>query len=90
MAKSTDKITMKPASDFFTFKNSEVRKGFVYGETDEFSYNVTKDPVHVNDLNATILQLMGIDHEKFTVKFQGLAQRLTGVEGAKSIPQLIA
>jgi hypothetical protein len=65
------------------------KPGFVYGETDEFSYNITQDPVHVNDLNATILQAMGVDHERFTVKFQGLDQRLTGVEGAKVIPALL-
>lgn len=63
--------------------------GVVYGETDDYSYNVVKDPVHVNDLNATILQCLGIDHERFTVKFQGLDQRLTGVEGAKVIPELV-
>ncbi len=65
------------------------KKGIVYGETDDFSYNVVQNPVHVNDINATILSCMGIDHEKFTVKFQGLDQRLTGVEGAKPVPALI-
>src|SRR6185369_10621156 len=57
-----------------------VKGGTVYGETDDFSYNVVKDGVHLNDLNATILHCLGIDHEKFTYKFQGLDQRLTGVE----------
>jgi hypothetical protein len=57
-----------------------VKGGIEYGETDDFSYNIVKDPVHINDLNATILQLMGIDHRKFSFKFQGLDQRLTGVE----------
>jgi hypothetical protein len=66
-----------------------VRGGQVYGETDEFSYNVVQDPAHINDVNATILQCLGIDHERFTVKFQGLDQRLTGVEQPKVIPQLL-
>jgi arylsulfatase A-like enzyme len=51
-----------------------------HGETDDFSYNIVENPVHVNDLNATILHCLGIDHERFTFKFQGLDQRLTGVE----------
>src|SRR5436190_18030192 len=66
------------------------RGGTVYGETDDFSYNVVKDPVHINDLNATILHCLGIDHEKFSVKFQGLDQRLTGVESPHVIKELIA
>jgi uncharacterized protein (DUF1501 family) len=56
-----------------------VKGGMVYGETDDFSYNIVKDPVHVRDLHATILKLMGIDHERLTFKFQGLDQKLTGV-----------
>jgi hypothetical protein len=67
-----------------------VKGGTVYGETDDFSYNVTTDPCHVNDLNATLLHCLGIDHEKFSVKFQGLDQRLTGVEGAKVVKALLA
>src|SRR6185436_250278 len=47
-----------------------VKPGYVHGETDDFSYNVTKDPVHIHDLHATILHLLGIDHEKLTYKFQ--------------------
>ena len=57
-----------------------IKKGFVHGETDDFSYNIVKDPVHINDINATILHCMGVDHKQFTFKFQGLEQRLTGVE----------
>ncbi|MBU6293165.1 MAG: DUF1501 domain-containing protein [Planctomycetes bacterium] len=67
-----------------------IRGGQVFGETDDFSYNITKDPVHVNDLNATILHCLGIDHERFTFKFQGLDQRLTGVEPQKVINGLLA
>lgn len=62
-----------------------VQGGVVHGETDEFSYNITKDPVHIRDLNATILHLMGIDHERFVYPFQGLDQRLTGVEPSAPI-----
>lgn len=67
-----------------------VRGGLVHGETDDFSYNVVKDPVHINEMNATILHLMGIDHERFTFKFQGLDQRLTGVEPMRVIRALLA
>jgi hypothetical protein len=58
-----------------------VKKGFSHGETDDFSYNITRDPVHVHDLNATILHLMGVDHKKLTYKFQGRDYRLTDVHG---------
>jgi hypothetical protein len=58
-----------------------IRKGITYGETDEFSYNVVRDPVHVHDLQATILHLLGIDHEQLIFKFQGRRYRLTDVAG---------
>ncbi len=67
-----------------------IKAGIVYGETDDFSYNVVENPVHVNDLNATILHCLGIDHERFTFKFQGLDQRLTGVEAANPVTALLA
>jgi hypothetical protein len=67
-----------------------IRRGIVHGETDDFSYNIVEKPVHVNDLNATMLHCLGIDHERFTFKFQGLDQRLTGVEGARTVPDLLA
>jgi len=67
-----------------------IKPGTVYGETDEMSYNIVKDPVHVRDLHATMLHLMGIDHERFSFKFQGLDQRLTGVVPAKVLPGLLA
>jgi hypothetical protein len=57
-----------------------VRPGIVYGETDDFSYNVIDKPVHIHDLNATLLHCLGIDHRRLSVKFQGLDVRLTGVE----------
>jgi len=67
-----------------------VKGGVSYGETDDFSYNAVENPVHVNDLNATILHLMGIDHERFTFKFQGLDQRLTGVEQQRVVHEILA
>lgn len=67
-----------------------VKAGIEHGQTDDFSYNVIENPVHVNDFNATILHCLGIDHERFTVKFQGLDQRLTGVESPKVIKELLA
>ncbi len=67
-----------------------IRGGTIYGETDDFSYNVVEKPAHVNDLNATILHCLGIDHKRFTYKFQGLEQRLTGVEEQRVIDELLA
>lgn len=63
--------------------------GMIYGETDDFSYNIVKDPVHIRDFHATILNQLGYDHERLTYKYQGLDQRLTGVIPAKVIPELI-
>lgn len=60
-----------------------VRAGYEHGETDDFCYNIVRDGVHINDLNATILHAMGVDHERLTFPYQGLDQKLTGVEGAK-------
>ncbi|QDU38986.1 hypothetical protein Mal4_33180 [Maioricimonas rarisocia] len=58
-----------------------VKPGVVYGETDDFCYNVVRDPVHVHDLNATLLHLLGIDHTRLTYRFQGRHYRLTDVHG---------
>ena len=60
---------------------SLVKPGITYGETDDFSYNIVKDPVHIHDLHATMLHLLGIDHTKLTFKFQGRDFRLTDVHG---------
>jgi len=57
-----------------------IKPGVVYGETDDFCYNITENPVHIHDLNATILKCLGIDHSRLTYNFQGLDMRLTGVE----------
>ena len=58
-----------------------VKPGVTYGETDEFSYNITSNPVHIHDLHATMLHLLGIDHKKLTFPFQGRNFRLTDVSG---------
>ena len=62
--------------------------GLSYGQTDEFAYNIVEDPVSVSDLNATILHNLGIDHERFTYPFQGLDNKLTGVDHASVIGEL--
>lgn len=67
-----------------------IKGGTIYGETDEFSYNIIKDPVHIRDFHATVLHLLGIDHERFSLKVQGLDARLTGVEPARVIHELLA
>ncbi|GAB5406742.1 MAG: DUF1501 domain-containing protein [Aureliella sp.] len=66
------------------------KRGFDYGLTDDYSYNILENPVHINDFNATILHALGIDHERFSVKYQGLDWRLTGVEGARTVTELLA
>ena len=67
-----------------------VKSGVSYGETDELGYNAVKDVVHVRDFHATLLHLLGIDHHRFSKKFQGLDMRLTGVEPAKVIKGILA
>lgn len=67
-----------------------VQPGVVHGETCEFGYNVVSDGVHVRDFHATLLHLMGIDHQRFSVKFQGLDARLTGVEPARVVQEVLA
>ena len=66
-----------------------MKPGIVHGETDDYSYNIVKDPVHVHDMNATILHCMGIDHTKLTYRFQGRYFRLTDVHGSL-VKQLLA
>jgi hypothetical protein len=58
-----------------------VKPGIVYGETDEFGYNIAKDPVHVHDFHATVLHLLGLNHEQLIFKHQGRRYRLTDVSG---------
>ncbi|MBL8209002.1 MAG: DUF1501 domain-containing protein, partial [Blastocatellia bacterium] len=66
-----------------------LKKGLTLGETDDFSYNVVRDPVSVYDLQATILHLLGIDHKRLTYKFQGRYFRLTDVHG-ELVPKILA
>ena len=65
-----------------------VKPGLIYGETDEFGYNITQDPVHVHDFQATILHLLGIDHERLAFKYKGRRFRLTDVHGTLVKPIL--
>ena len=67
-----------------------VKPGITVGKTDELGFNVVEDPVHVHDLQATILQLMGIDHTRLSFRSQGLDFRLTGVEPHHAVKKLIA
>ncbi len=64
--------------------------GVSYGRTDDFSYNIVENPVHIRDLNATILHLLGIDHRRLSVKYQGLDHRLTGVLPARVVKPILA
>ncbi len=66
-----------------------IKPGIIHGATDEFSYNVTEDPVHIHELNATILHCLGIDHRRLSYKFQGLDVRLTGVEEVNPVHQIL-
>ena len=65
------------------------KAGTIHGETDDFSYNIVQDPVHIRDFHATVLHQLGFDHERFTFKHQGLDQKLTGVLPARVIKDLI-
>jgi hypothetical protein len=66
-----------------------IRGGITYGATDELGYNAVEDVVHVRDLHATMLHLLGIDHRRFSVRFQGLDMRLTGVEQARVVKSIL-
>ncbi len=65
------------------------KPGIDHGETDDYSYNIIKDPVHINDLNASILHNLGINHKRLTYKYQGLDQRLTGVEEHHPVKEIL-
>jgi hypothetical protein len=67
-----------------------LKRGFIHGETDDIGFGVAEGRVHVRDLHATILHLMGLDHERLTYKFQGLDARLTGVEPARVVDEVLA
>jgi hypothetical protein len=67
-----------------------IKGGYEFGQTDEWAYNIVEGGVHIRDLNATILNRLGINHERFTFKFRGLNQRLTGVEKARVVDEILA
>ena len=67
-----------------------IKGGIEYGKTDDHCYNIVENPVHIRDMNATILHQMGIDHNRLTFKYQGLEQRLTGVEESRVIKEVLA
>ena len=67
-----------------------IKPAIVYGTTDDFSYNIVENPVHVNDLHATILHCLGLDHERLSVKYQGLDVRLSGVEEHHPVKAILA
>ena len=72
------------------FAGGGIKGGFEFGKTDEFSYNVAEDPVHLRDLHATMLHCLGIDHHRFTYRFRGLHVGLTGVEEAHVVKPILA
>jgi len=66
-----------------------VKRGFEFGKTDDYCYNIVENPVHIRDLNATVLHQLGIDHNKLTFKYQGLDQKLVGVEPAHVVKEIL-
>jgi hypothetical protein len=66
-----------------------VKAGYSHGETDDFSYGIAKDPVHIHDFNATLMHILGIDHDRLRFRYQGRDFKLTDVEG-KVIKELLA
>jgi hypothetical protein len=67
-----------------------IKPGSVHGETDDFGWNITRDPVHLRDLHATMLNQLGLNHERFVFPYRGLDQKLVGVEPAKVVKQILA
>lgn len=67
-----------------------IRRGFEFGRTDDYCYNIVEDPVHIRDMNATILHQLGIDHNRLTFRYQGLDQKLTGAEPARVVDEILA
>ena len=72
------------------FAGGGMKPGVTLGKTDELGFNAVEDKLHVRDLHATILHLLGLDHERLTFKFQGLDMKLTGVEEAHVIKKILA
>ena len=77
--------------DAFTmwFAGGGFRPGFTYGETDEFGFGPVSGATHVRDVHATLLHQLGLDHERLSIRSQGLDQRLTGVEPARVLHELL-
>ena len=67
-----------------------VKPGIEYGKTDDFCYNIAENPVHLRDLHATMLHILGIDHKQFTYPFRGLDTKLTGVEEAHVVRDILS
>jgi len=74
-------ITLAPVSLALAFASGTAKPGIITGETDELGYHITKHPIHVHDLQGTILHCLGIDHTKLTYRHQGRDFRLTDVAG---------
>ena len=72
------------------FAGGGVKPGFSYGETDDLGYHAAVNKVSVHDIHATILHQLGINHERFAVKFQGLDMRLSGVEPCRVVNEILA
>lgn len=66
-----------------------IKRGFEFGRTDDYSYNIVENPVHIRDMSATILHQLGIDHERLTFRYQGLDQTLTGTEPSRVIDEIL-
>ncbi len=81
--------TTIPGVSPFGWRAGVSSKGLSYGETDDYSYNITENPVHVHDMNATLLHCLGVDHTKLTYRYQGRDFRLTDVHGTV-VKQLLA
>jgi hypothetical protein len=71
------------------FAGGGIKPGTTFGATDELGYNVAENPVHIHDMQATLMHLLGIDHEQLTYKFQGRRYRLTDVHG-KVVKEILA
>lgn len=91
ISKSTGEYGREHHRDCFTawMAGGGVKPGIAYGSTDEFGYQIAEKPVHVNDFHATLLHLLGINHERLTYAFQGRNFRLTDV-GGKVVKELLA
>ena len=66
-----------------------IKGGITYGETDDYCWSVAKDPVHIRDLNATILHQLGIDHNRLIYPYRGLDEKITGVEPAHPVKSIL-